>query len=566
MPESDPPDAFWRTLVADRGRDVKNPPVYYSRACKESFAKGGLSSGSVNTTNLINNERCSVIAQFCRRVQAVIWNRRFVITESQRLGLAGEEVQRADKVCILYGCSVPVILRYFRKSKEMVEFECEDELDVFMQKLMNLYTKYKDRKQATSRYRMINHDRWSAKMCHKWLLSPNGSGLWRDRVQSLQVLMVLKEDNKTKHLVCELDWEKKDSDQTHGKKSNIEKMDEKKTDGNIEDVERLEEKEVEGDEVNEEEVDGEKGKGEKVEREKLQEEQKDGDKAGEEKAEGKKKETDEVDGENMGKENSDGERTNRARPVSKMQWFQLVESKEFSIRDRSFRELSMRDLLWRKACKEWKEDKRKDTEAQSKELERIIEEHTKKKEIFQKEEKQFKKENLEITEAMKPKWEDLKARGEEFKTIDKDLKDRGKRIQTMLESFRREKKIKIDTRRRWFRRWRLLVRQSSPAHNTPCRDDNDRPLTEEEHLRNFKEKFRDVYLEPYKTDKDSPVLVEPNWELKDRDSLRVQEKWCYYKFFGECYIHGMMDGEAMAYQNGQNKSGKAIPAQVFELR
>jgi hypothetical protein len=30
-----PPDEFWRTLVADRGRDGRNPPVYYSRACQE---------------------------------------------------------------------------------------------------------------------------------------------------------------------------------------------------------------------------------------------------------------------------------------------------------------------------------------------------------------------------------------------------------------------------------------------------------------------------------------------------------------------------------------------------
>jgi hypothetical protein len=30
---------------------------------------------------------------------------------------------------------------------------------------------------------------------------------------------------------------------------------------------------------------------------------------------------------------------------------------------------------------------------------------------------------------------------------------------------------------------------------------------------------------------------------------------------GECYIHGMMDGEAMRYQNEE-----AIASQVFELR
>jgi hypothetical protein len=54
-----------------------------------------------------------------------------------------------------------------------------------------------------------------------------------------------------------------------------------------------------------------------------------------------------------------------------------------------------------------------------------------------------------------------------------------------------------------------------------------------------------------------------------------------YQFLGECYLHGVMDGEAMAYQNGKEQKGKdwngkdacgqgdeqeAIPWTVFELR
>ncbi|KAF2120188.1 heterokaryon incompatibility protein-domain-containing protein [Lophiotrema nucula] len=106
-----PPEAFWRTLVADRGRDGKNPPVYYSRACEESFLKGGYAGGAVNTTNLINRERNSIVAQFCRRVQSVIWNRALIKTEEGRLGLVGRGALKGDKVCIMYGCSVPLILR-----------------------------------------------------------------------------------------------------------------------------------------------------------------------------------------------------------------------------------------------------------------------------------------------------------------------------------------------------------------------------------------------------------------------------------------------------------------------
>jgi hypothetical protein len=111
-----PPDYFWRTLVAGGGSDPGlNPPLYYSRACQESFARGG--TASINTSDLINNERCSVIAQFCRRVQAVIWNRSLVKTVSQRLGIVSKNVSHGGLVYILYGCSVPAILRKCNKKK-----------------------------------------------------------------------------------------------------------------------------------------------------------------------------------------------------------------------------------------------------------------------------------------------------------------------------------------------------------------------------------------------------------------------------------------------------------------
>jgi len=112
----DPPDEFWRTIVADRGRNNQNPPYYYARACKESVHKGGHRGGSVNTGALIHDEKNSIVAEFCRRVHAVIWNRSLFKTEAGRLGL-GSKVKEGDRVCILYGCTVPVILR--QKEKKM---------------------------------------------------------------------------------------------------------------------------------------------------------------------------------------------------------------------------------------------------------------------------------------------------------------------------------------------------------------------------------------------------------------------------------------------------------------
>jgi hypothetical protein len=129
-PKTPPPDAFWRTLVADRGRDGRNPPVYYSRACQESFLKGGLMSESVDTTDLINSECSTAVPQFCRRVQAVIWNRALVKTERGTLGLVGKNVEEGDLVCILYGCSVPVILRRTWKKKSIEDINEEIAEDI----------------------------------------------------------------------------------------------------------------------------------------------------------------------------------------------------------------------------------------------------------------------------------------------------------------------------------------------------------------------------------------------------------------------------------------------------
>lgn len=123
--ETDPPVEFWRTLVADRGKDGRNAPYYYATACRESVKKGGLRGGSVDTGALINSERNSIIAEFCRRVQAVIWNRCLIKTNEpvNALGLASQHVRKGDLICVIFGCTVPVILRKFKKEPGDLEME-----------------------------------------------------------------------------------------------------------------------------------------------------------------------------------------------------------------------------------------------------------------------------------------------------------------------------------------------------------------------------------------------------------------------------------------------------------
>jgi hypothetical protein len=124
--EEEPPNEFWRTLVADRGSDGGNAPIYGPRAFQLSVTKSS-SGGYFNTTELINEGQSFIISEFFRRVQAVIWNRRLVRTEYGKLGIVRKDVQPGDLVCILYGCSVPVILRRYKHDLDDLVQELEAE-------------------------------------------------------------------------------------------------------------------------------------------------------------------------------------------------------------------------------------------------------------------------------------------------------------------------------------------------------------------------------------------------------------------------------------------------------
>jgi hypothetical protein len=117
------PDTFWRTLVADRGPGgQKQPPAYFPLACKWVFEKRS-KRGGINTNELLMFGKCpSIATEFLYRVQSVIWGRRLIVSEGRQgskhlLGLVPEEAEEGDLICILYGCSVPVVLRRHKRRK-----------------------------------------------------------------------------------------------------------------------------------------------------------------------------------------------------------------------------------------------------------------------------------------------------------------------------------------------------------------------------------------------------------------------------------------------------------------
>lgn len=54
--------------------------------------------------------------EFLDRLQAVTWNRRFMFTCDGRMGIVPAGAEIDDRICLLWGCSVPVVLRPLTKN------------------------------------------------------------------------------------------------------------------------------------------------------------------------------------------------------------------------------------------------------------------------------------------------------------------------------------------------------------------------------------------------------------------------------------------------------------------
>lgn len=120
------PDLLWRTFVADRGPDGKSAPSWYRRACLECLTHIN-QNGDLNTGALMENHNTpTTMVAFLKRVQRVVWNRKFFRSrggsyqdESDQLfGLAPTKSKIGDWIVLLFGCSVPVILREFKTADD----------------------------------------------------------------------------------------------------------------------------------------------------------------------------------------------------------------------------------------------------------------------------------------------------------------------------------------------------------------------------------------------------------------------------------------------------------------
>ena len=117
-PDEPFPAHLWRTLVADRGIDGENAPLWYKLAWEHGFSRS-IKRGDINIERLLS-DRPTLFSQFWTRVQRVIWSRRLMMTSSGSLGLAPKASRVGDLICVLHGCTVPVILRERYETSSLV--------------------------------------------------------------------------------------------------------------------------------------------------------------------------------------------------------------------------------------------------------------------------------------------------------------------------------------------------------------------------------------------------------------------------------------------------------------
>ncbi|KAK0736250.1 hypothetical protein B0T21DRAFT_366576 [Apiosordaria backusii] len=121
------PDTLWRLLVADRMPQGGRPPQWYKRACLHGLVDGRVSDnyGNIHTATSSQRKIGELTMRYFKRVESVVWQRRIfeLDTFDGLFGLGPEGSKVGDVVCILYGCSVPVLLKRVKNPRVEDLFE-----------------------------------------------------------------------------------------------------------------------------------------------------------------------------------------------------------------------------------------------------------------------------------------------------------------------------------------------------------------------------------------------------------------------------------------------------------
>lgn len=131
------PDSIWRTLCADRDERGDAAPRSYRVAMLDLLHLHFKDAAANTSANLLEHMSSIEIEQILKTdipehlrkyltvVRDVIWNRRTFHAEGKDplVGLIPQNARAGDEICILYGCSVPVVLREHKDADEKVFWE-----------------------------------------------------------------------------------------------------------------------------------------------------------------------------------------------------------------------------------------------------------------------------------------------------------------------------------------------------------------------------------------------------------------------------------------------------------
>lgn len=135
--EQNDKQAFWTTLVADRGPKGGVPGIY-GRAIKAALE---VAHNGLDVTGHMREHASTIVSDALPHVQNTIWGRCLIETSRNHLGLGPKKLEKAlhekdidekDKkllVCIIHGCTVPVILQECKKSDESIAKERKEDED-----------------------------------------------------------------------------------------------------------------------------------------------------------------------------------------------------------------------------------------------------------------------------------------------------------------------------------------------------------------------------------------------------------------------------------------------------
>jgi hypothetical protein len=107
---------LWRVLVAGRSHDGTAAPNWFRRAFDSTFSpeKSILNERGVDLPAMLKAASLSNVANYLRRVSSCVWGRRLLVSTEESAGYFGlvpREAAPGDMICLLEGCSVPVVFR-----------------------------------------------------------------------------------------------------------------------------------------------------------------------------------------------------------------------------------------------------------------------------------------------------------------------------------------------------------------------------------------------------------------------------------------------------------------------